>query len=307
MDQLRHRQRLAPEAGDEALVVGEVLGEDLHRDGALEDQVGRLVDVRHPAGAEPLAGLVAPGEGSRLHHSPPPTPPGRPRPRAPVSSAFGCAGGSASAFFFAFAVRSAAAAPVLRSSALFFVPSSASFSGFSFFGLLFVFQFFCLRHRFRARVPFLRGASSSQLATTSFSRSRPFLQRLLQLRVDPVELFDLAADLGDRVFGADAVASSASCLDLVEVAFDLARGRPRAAARRCRRRRRRRAPAPRRRRGRGRAGVRLRRRMVASLDNGLWSDISLHLSDQLADLEALGERGSAGRRRGSPPPLRSMS
>src|SRR6202012_1203046 len=73
MDQARHGQRLAAEAGDEALVVGEVLGEDLHRDLTLEDPVGRLVDVRHPAGAEPFTGFVAPREGSGLHQGPPST------------------------------------------------------------------------------------------------------------------------------------------------------------------------------------------------------------------------------------------
>ena len=60
MDQLRHRQRLPPEAGDESIVVGEVLGEDLHRHGALEDQVGGAVDVRHPPRSEPVEDLVAP-------------------------------------------------------------------------------------------------------------------------------------------------------------------------------------------------------------------------------------------------------
>ena len=69
VDQLRDGERLATEAGDEAVVVGEVLGEDLHRDGALEDAVGRFVDVRHPARAEALAGFVAAREGSGLHQS----------------------------------------------------------------------------------------------------------------------------------------------------------------------------------------------------------------------------------------------
>ena len=98
MDQLRHRQRLAAEAGDEALVVGEVLGEDLHRDGPLEDQVGRLVDVRHAAGAEPLARLVAAGESSRLHHSLPAGSPG-PTPPEGVAAGFG-----RRRFFFGFFV-----------------------------------------------------------------------------------------------------------------------------------------------------------------------------------------------------------
>ena len=66
MDQLRDRERLAAEAGDELLVVGEVLGEDLDRDGPLEDPVGRPVDGRHAAGAEPVAELVAVGD-RRVH------------------------------------------------------------------------------------------------------------------------------------------------------------------------------------------------------------------------------------------------
>ena len=59
VDQLRDRERLAAEAGDELVVVGEVLGEDLDRDGALEHPVGGPVDGRHAARAEPVAELVA--------------------------------------------------------------------------------------------------------------------------------------------------------------------------------------------------------------------------------------------------------
>ncbi len=60
VDQLRDGERLAAEAGDELLVVGEVLGQDLDRDLALEHGVGRLEDrVDMPPGAEPLAELVA--------------------------------------------------------------------------------------------------------------------------------------------------------------------------------------------------------------------------------------------------------
>jgi hypothetical protein len=59
VDQLRDGERLAAEAGDEALVVGEVLGEDLHRDRALEDAVRGPVDGRHPARAEPVVQFVA--------------------------------------------------------------------------------------------------------------------------------------------------------------------------------------------------------------------------------------------------------
>ncbi len=78
VDQLRHRERLAPEAGDELVVVGEVLGEDLDRHGALEHPVGGPVDRGHPARPEAVAELVAVGDrrGHRLPAAPPPvTPP----------------------------------------------------------------------------------------------------------------------------------------------------------------------------------------------------------------------------------------
>ena len=47
VDQLRDGQRLAAEAGDELLVVGEVLGQDLDRDGALEHRsvAAKTVDM----------------------------------------------------------------------------------------------------------------------------------------------------------------------------------------------------------------------------------------------------------------------
>ena len=45
VDQLRDRERLAAKAGDELLVVGEMLGQDLHRHGALQNAVGRFVDA----------------------------------------------------------------------------------------------------------------------------------------------------------------------------------------------------------------------------------------------------------------------
>ena len=61
VDQFRDGERLAPEAGDEPLVVGEVLGEDLDRDGALEDPVGCPMHGRHPARAEAPVDLIAPG------------------------------------------------------------------------------------------------------------------------------------------------------------------------------------------------------------------------------------------------------
>ena len=70
VDQFGDRQRLAPEAFDEALVVGEVLGEHLDRDRPLEDQVFGLVDVRHAARAEPVAELVAAREGPARHQPP---------------------------------------------------------------------------------------------------------------------------------------------------------------------------------------------------------------------------------------------
>ena len=46
------RERLAPEPGDERRIVGEVLGQELQRDVALEAAVEREVDGRHPADAE---------------------------------------------------------------------------------------------------------------------------------------------------------------------------------------------------------------------------------------------------------------
>ena len=47
VDELRDRERLATEPRDEAVVVGEVLSEDLHRDRPLEDRVRRAEDRRH--------------------------------------------------------------------------------------------------------------------------------------------------------------------------------------------------------------------------------------------------------------------
>ena len=49
VDELRDGERLAAEACDEAVVIREVLREDLHRDRALEDRVRRAEDARHPA------------------------------------------------------------------------------------------------------------------------------------------------------------------------------------------------------------------------------------------------------------------
>ena len=62
VDEPRDGQRLAAEASDELVVVGEMLGQDLHRDGPLEHAVGRSVDGGHAARAEPVAELVAVGD-----------------------------------------------------------------------------------------------------------------------------------------------------------------------------------------------------------------------------------------------------
>jgi hypothetical protein len=50
---------LVAEAGDERLVGGEVLVEDLHRDGAPQHLVGAQPDLRHPAGRQQLVEPVA--------------------------------------------------------------------------------------------------------------------------------------------------------------------------------------------------------------------------------------------------------
>src|SRR3954451_7694877 len=52
-------ERLAAEARDELRVLGEVLGEDLHRDVALQAAIARDPDRRHAADAEAVAELVA--------------------------------------------------------------------------------------------------------------------------------------------------------------------------------------------------------------------------------------------------------
>jgi hypothetical protein len=59
MLELRGRERLAPEAGDEGLVLGEVLREQLHRHAPLEHRVHREEDGRHTACAEPALESVA--------------------------------------------------------------------------------------------------------------------------------------------------------------------------------------------------------------------------------------------------------
>ncbi len=45
VDQLRDGQRFTPEPGDEAVIVGEMLGQHFHRDGPFEDPVGRAIDI----------------------------------------------------------------------------------------------------------------------------------------------------------------------------------------------------------------------------------------------------------------------
>ena len=80
MDELRDGERLAAEAGDEALVVREVLGEDLHGDRALQDRVRGAEDARHAARSEAVLDPVAIGDqlalGAARAHSPPgPIPP----------------------------------------------------------------------------------------------------------------------------------------------------------------------------------------------------------------------------------------
>ena len=62
--QRRARAGLAAEAGDEALVVGEVLAHHLQRDLAVEPLVDGQVDRRHPAVGEPTEHAVAPVEGA---------------------------------------------------------------------------------------------------------------------------------------------------------------------------------------------------------------------------------------------------
>src|SRR5690349_20642947 len=79
VNQAGNRQCLAAKAGNKLVVVGEVLGEDFHRDGAFEHPVEGLVDGRHAAGTEAIAQLVAVGDGADGTHfdssRPTPTPP----------------------------------------------------------------------------------------------------------------------------------------------------------------------------------------------------------------------------------------
>ena len=63
----RGRQRLAAKARDELAVVGEMLGQQLDRDLALEAAVDRDLDGRHAAVAEALPELVAAGDDVGAH------------------------------------------------------------------------------------------------------------------------------------------------------------------------------------------------------------------------------------------------
>ena len=64
----RDGQRLAPEARDELVVVGQVLGQQLDGHVALEALVEGAHDGRHAADAEALAQLVATREDLAGHH-----------------------------------------------------------------------------------------------------------------------------------------------------------------------------------------------------------------------------------------------
>ena len=66
--ELGGRERLAPEARDEGLVLGQVLGEQLHRDAALEHRVEREEHGGHAAGAEPAVEPVAAVDFGRSGH-----------------------------------------------------------------------------------------------------------------------------------------------------------------------------------------------------------------------------------------------
>jgi hypothetical protein len=62
VDEARDGQRLAPEARDEVAVLGEVLGEELDRDVALQARVEGELDGRHATDAEAAFEAVAVGE-----------------------------------------------------------------------------------------------------------------------------------------------------------------------------------------------------------------------------------------------------
>ena len=74
VDELGDREGLAAEARDELLVVGQVLGQQLHGDLALEAAVEGEVDRRHPADAQASRELVAPGDHLPGHHGELPVP-----------------------------------------------------------------------------------------------------------------------------------------------------------------------------------------------------------------------------------------
>src|SRR5438552_2223548 len=62
MDQLCGGKRLAPEARDEVLVLGQVLGQQLHGGGTLQNAVEGDVDGRHPTRAETAVEPVSIGD-----------------------------------------------------------------------------------------------------------------------------------------------------------------------------------------------------------------------------------------------------
>ena len=70
MNQPRGGERLAPEARDEGRVVGQMLGEQLHGDVALEPLVERQMHGRHPADAESSLDPVAAGDRRGASHCP---------------------------------------------------------------------------------------------------------------------------------------------------------------------------------------------------------------------------------------------
>ena len=61
-------QRLAAEARDERRVVGQMLGQQLDRDVALEPAVEREVHGRHAADPEAAFDPIAPGDGGGACH-----------------------------------------------------------------------------------------------------------------------------------------------------------------------------------------------------------------------------------------------
>src|SRR5215211_3179206 len=96
----RRRQGLAPEAGHERLVLGQVLRQKLHGHRALEHGVGGLEDRRHATGPEPALEAVAARYVRRGGHpppgavAPPPSPPLLVSSPLPPLSSFCFPGGS---------------------------------------------------------------------------------------------------------------------------------------------------------------------------------------------------------------------